>query len=449
MDVTITGPRVVLPSVFDVTGFATDAVVDANVALAGLVAARNGTEPSAVTVDRRQACAAFLSEALFRPVGWERPGVWDALSGVYRTRDGWIRLHTNYSSHRAAAVAVLDVGEDRAAVERAVADRAATELESAVVAAGGCAAELRSAAAWATHPQGRATRATPAVSALQVGGGGSASRSGPFGDATRGRPGAALTGLRVLDLTRVLAGPVCTRFLAAYGADVLRIDLPGFAEVPALVPDVTAGKRCAALDLRTEQGRRRFERLVGQAHVLVHGLRPGVLAGLGFDEETLVSLNPSLVTAQIDAYGWDGPWRRRRGFDSLVQMSCGIADATSPDGDAPGALPCQALDHGTGYLTAAAVLRALTDQLHGHGTSIITASLIGAANLLMRRPAVGEPEGEPGWSEADLVAADTEWGPALRTPVPGYIAGLTRRFAVAAGSLGRHPAQFQPADQSM
>src|SRR5690606_28759131 len=121
--------------------------------------------------------------------------------------------------------------------------------------------------------------------------------------------------------------PVATRFLAGYGADVLRIDPPGFAEVPALLPDTTVGKRCAWLDLTTVDGRQRFEALVASADVLVCGLRPGALDRLGFDTAALRERNPSLIIAALDAYGWEGPWRDRRGFDSLVQMSCGIAAA--------------------------------------------------------------------------------------------------------------------------
>ncbi len=140
------------------------------------------------------------------------------------------------------------------------------------------------------------------------------------------RPGRALAGLRVLDLTRVLAGPVATRFLAGFGADVVRIDPPGWDE-PALEPEVTLGKSCARLDLRRDADRATFERLLSGADVLVHGYRPGALDGLGYGAAARQSLAPGLVEVCLDAYGWTGPWAGRRGFDSLVQMSCGIAQA--------------------------------------------------------------------------------------------------------------------------
>ena len=138
--------------------------------------------------------------------------------------------------------------------------------------------------------------------------------------------------MRVLDLTRVIGAPVCTKFLAAYGAEVLRIDPPDFAEVPALLPEVTAGKRTAALDLTTAADRGTFEDLVAGADVLVSGLRADALARLGYSDDTLTALNPALNLASLNAYGWDGPWRDRRGFDSLVQMSCGIAAARHGQG---------------------------------------------------------------------------------------------------------------------
>jgi crotonobetainyl-CoA:carnitine CoA-transferase CaiB-like acyl-CoA transferase len=245
--------------------------------------------------------------------------------------------------------------------------------------------------------------------------------------------------VRVLDLTRVIAGPVATRFLAAYGADVLRLDPPGFAEVPALLPETTAGKRTAAVSLATPAGRATFERLVAGADVLVTGLRANALSRLGYDDAALTALNPALVIASHNAYGWDGPWLDRRGFDSLVQMSCGIAAAGGSDGPAP--LPVQALDHATGYLLATAVGRALTARLRRGVASRVLASLTGTANLLwsLPRPAdLGDVPPVPRREEFELADARTAWGPARRVPVPGEIAGTAPELRLEAGPLGRH-----------
>jgi len=433
---TATGPRTVLPSPFDVTGLATASVAAATLAAAEFLAVRNDLEPLPVTVDSRQACAAFAAEALFTPVGWERPGIWDPIAGNYRARDGWIRLHTNYAYHRAAVERLLGAA-DRESVRAAVAGWKAEELETAVVQAGGCAAVMRTREDWLAAPAGAATEHAPLAAV--------ADRPLPDGVTVPADPAGTggplpYSGVRVLDLTRVIAGPVATRFLAAYGADVLRIDPPGFLEVPALLPETTAGKRTAALDLTTAAGRAAFESLVGTADVLVSGLRADALGRLGYDDAALAALNPALIVASLDAYGWDGPWRDRRGFDSLVQMSSGIAaaGAAAAGSDHPVPLPVQALDHACGYLTAAAVGRALTRRRAESAVSRIRLSLIGTANLLwsLPRPAGQPPMPSPG--DFELTDARTAWGPARRVPLPGAIAGMDPQWRVEAGPLGRH-----------
>src|SRR5580693_6885715 len=445
---TATGPRTVLPSVFDVTGLATASVAAATLAAAEFLAVRDDGRPLPVTVHSRQACAAFAAEGLFTPIGWERPGIWDPIAGNYRARDGWIRLHTNYAYHRAAVERLLGVA-DRESVAAAVAEWKAEELETAVVEAGGCAAVMRTREDWLASPAGAATadapltavtdRQRPDDAAVAGGAVGAAGAVGPL----------PYSGVRVLDLTRVIAGPIGTRFLAAYGADVLRVDPPGFAEVPALLPETTAGKRTAALDLRAADDRAAFESLAATADVLVSGLRADALAGLGYDDDALAALNPALIVASLDAYGWEGPWRHRRGFDSLVQMSSGIAaaGAAATGADHPVPLPVQALDHACGYLTAAAVGRALTRRRAESAVSRIRLSLIGTTNLLwsLPRPAGQPPMPKPG--DFPLTDARTAWGPARRVPLPGAIAGVDPQWRVEAGPIGRHrPAWRDPSD---
>ena len=278
--VTAGGPRTVLPSHFDVTGLATASVAAATLAAAEFLAARNGTRPLPVTVDSRQACAAFAAEGLFTPVGWDLPDIWDPIAGNYQAQDGWIRLHTNYAYHRAAVERLLGAG-DRESVRAAVAGWKAEDLETAVVEAGGCAAVMRTREDWLASPAGAATAHASLVSAAERGLPGGmevmarCARAGvPAGAGAAGGP-RPYAGVRVLDMTRVIAGPVGTRFLAAYGADVLRIDPPGFAEVPALLPETTAGKRTAALDLTTAGGRASFE------EPRRHRRRPGHRAARG------------------------------------------------------------------------------------------------------------------------------------------------------------------------
>jgi len=235
------------------------------------------------------------------------------------------------------------------------AHRASEELEQAIVAEGGVAAAVRGHEQWLAHPQGRAVAG---LGLLDVEHGSSVPSTTRL--AQLRSPGALpCGGLRVLDLTRVIAGPVGTRMLAALGAQVLRVDPPALPELELQVLDGMVGKGSAHLDLATDAGRDAIERLLAGADVLVLGYRPGALAAFGLDAHALGERHPHLVTVTLSAWGDVGPWATRRGFDSLVQAACGIALACGQDG-APGALPVQALDHATGYLLAAAALRGLT-----------------------------------------------------------------------------------------
>ena len=422
-----------LPSVFAVSDLAAASVGAACLAMAELVAARHGAWPQA-TVDRRLASLWF--GASIRPQGWKAPAPWDAVAGDYRTGDGWIRLHTNAPHHRAAALAVLDAPADRAQVARAVQDWQADALETAVTRQGGCAAAMRSLAAWAGHPQGQAVAAEPLL----------IHRPGDVGPMPnwplpQGRP---LQGVRILDMTRVLAGPVATRFLAGFGAAVLRIDPPDWNE-PSIVPDLTLGKRCARLDLRQRQDRATWEGLLRQADVLVHGYRPGALTALGLGIERRRALCPDLIDVSLDAYGWSGPWAGRRGFDSLIQMSAGIADAgmRGLGRDQPTPLPVQALDHATGYLMAAAVVRGLKERLTtGMGYSAC-ASLARTASFLISLPVSPAAHFRPEEPDDFATALEvTPWGAARRLTPPCRLQDATMHWSLPATDLGSSPAAW-------
>lgn len=418
-----------LPSWFATTGLAAASVATAALAVQQLMVAQ-GRAPAGVTVDQRLASMWFSWS--IQAVGWERPPLWDAIAGDYATADGWIRLYTNAPHHRLAALAALGCADDREAVARTVGGWRAQELEEAVVAHGGCAAMMRSMAAWQAHPQGRAVTAEPLI-AFSSHAQASGRREWAW---TASRP---LAGLKVLDLTRVLAGPVATRFLAGYGADVLRIDPPGWNE-PGVIPEVTLGKRCARLDLTQAADRATFETLLSEADVLVHGYRPAALERLGYGEAYRRQRNPSLIDVALDAYGWTGPLAGRRGFDSLVQMSCGIADhgMRQQGASKPVPLPVQALDHATGYLIAAAVVRALIARLNDGRVQQARLSLARTAQLLMdaQTPAASSPLAAT--SDADYAPQleQTEWGPARRYHPPAIIEGVPMAWTRPASSLG-------------
>jgi hypothetical protein len=392
-----------------------------------------------VALDARHAAASFFAEQLVTPVGWDLPPVWDPIAGDYLARDGWIRLHTNYPHHRRAALEALGERDlpslDRARVARAVASWGAVPLEEAVVGRCGAAAAQLAPGTWWASEAGRGVASEPLVETSPEGAAGSAPPLGPLGPEAL-----PFEGVRVLDLTRVLAGPTCTGFLAAWGADVLRLDPPSFDEVAALVPITAAGKRAARLDLASDAGREATRALVAQADVVVHGYRPGALEALGLGSASLHELRPGLVEVTLDAYGFSGPWTERRGFDSLVQHTVGITALTQAalGAERPVPLPCQALDHGAGWLMAAAVARGLTRRcLEGRGSRART-SLARVARALLDQPHDQDPE-RPTPTLRDVEAfsavAETEWGGLRRLTWPGVVRGQRPRLG-RAGALG-------------
>lgn len=427
-----------LPSAFFVTELAAASIASAGLALGEWLEPEPGAATSLV-VDRR--LASFWFSTSLRAQGWTPPDLWDAIAGYYRARDGWIRLHTNAPHHRAAALRVLGADNDRDRVAEAVANWDKGELELAIVKEGGCAAEMRSWDAWKQHPQGIAVAREPLVLRdLQL-----VSAASLDIELDRERP---LAGLRVLDLTRVLAGPIATRFLAGFGAEVLRIDPPDWDE-PGVVPEVTLGKHCARLDLRQPAGRERFQALLASADVLVHGYRADALDRLGLGADVRRSIAPGLVDVSLNAYGWSGPWSHRRGFDSLVQMSSGIAEAGRiwRGEDKPVPLPVQALDHATGYLIAAAALRGLAERRRSGRGSRWRLSLARMAQCLLEAgvSSVGSLE-LAAETAADLAPGVeiTPWGHARRLRPPLQVAGSPLYWELPASQLGSGPAAWQP-----
>ena len=317
-----------------------------------------------------------------------------------------------------------------------VAQWAKTDLEQAVVDAGGCAAEMRSWAQWQAHPQGQAVNAEPLIQF--------AANSSQNAKPWQGSVAQPLAGIKVLDLTRVLAGPVASRFLAGLGADVLRIDPPTWNE-PGVVPEVTLGKRCARLDLHDKADRELFEGLLKDADILLHGYRADALERLGYGLAERQQLAPGLIDVCLNAYGWSGPWQNRRGFDSLVQMSSGIAEAGMQwkHADKPTPLPLQALDHATGYLMAASAIKLLAQRLsNGRGGSA-RLSLARTAKLLIEAGAgTDEPLRAEEESDQGLLVEQTPWGPAHRLQVPLRITGTPLQWAIPASELGSHRAQW-------
>lgn len=380
-----------LPAKLPVRELARGCVGACALAAAELTAARTGRAVPAVRVDDGAVATAFTSERQLLVDG-RAPVTFAPLSRFWRTGDGWVRTHANYPHHQKALLAALGLSEAASVdtVAARLAERSSLDVEDAVYAAGGLAVALRTPQEWAAHPQGVAVAERPLLSRERV-------TEGPARPlpALTGSPALPAAGLRVLDLTRVIAGPVATRTLALLGADVLRVDPPRLPELPDQHADTGFGKRSTTLDLAVHADRRTFDELLAQADVVVTGYRPGALDRFGLTPEALAERGPGVVVAQISAWGGYGPWAGRRGFDSLVQVATGIA--ATEGAQEPGALPAQALDHGTGHLLAAAVLRSLTEWTAGEGgTRCVRLALARTAGWLL----AGDGADESGRADA-------------------------------------------------
>ncbi|MEZ0304962.1 MAG: CoA transferase [Hyphomicrobiaceae bacterium] len=368
--VVLTGQEPALPSSFRVGALAQAAIAAAGLAAAQLHKQRGGGDQT-VAVDMRHAAIEFRSERYLRIAGKPPGPVWDKIAGVYTTGDNrYVRLHTNFPHHRDGMLKLLGCKYEREAVQAALSKWEAEEFETAAAEAGLVAAMMRSPQEWASHPQGQAVAGLPLIDIRRIGE--SPARALPRAGE---RP---LEGIRVLDLTRVIAGPVCGRTLAAHGADVMRVTaqhLPGLAELDI---DTGRGKLAAFLDLRADEERERLAALLREAHVFVQGYRPGAIAGHGFSPEACAEMRPGIVAVSLSAYGQAGPWAKRRGFDSLVQTASGINYA---EADAAGVLPkpkelpAQALDHAAGYLMAFGAMMALARKAREGGSWHVQVSL--------------------------------------------------------------------------
>jgi len=391
---------------------------------------RGGLRPQ-VQLDAAHVATAIRSEAHLRVNGHSFGSGFAPLSRFWRAADGWVRTHGNYPWHQQALLQALGTTADPDAVGSAISERPAEAVEADVVAAGGVAAAVRTAGQWQQHPQAIASSGRPPIDSAFTDG------AVPRHHEAAGLPA---SGLRVLDLTRVIAGPVATRYLAALGADVLRVDPPHRPELPLARYDGLPGKRSTILDARNPSGLSRLHELLDGADIVVHAYRPGALAAFGLDADSLTGRHPGLVAVSLSAWGDPGPWSGRRGFDSIVQAACGIAMAESPDGDRPGTLPCQLLDHGTGYLAAAAALEGVRRQSEAGGTHIFRLSLAAtAAWLLSRRglaTAGSPPEPYPPASNY-LTRLQSDAGPVTAVTPPGTLDGRTLAWPPRLNTYGQ------------
>src|SRR6266436_5435680 len=366
--VTLTGEEPLLPSSFRIGAAAQASIAASALAAAEIWKLRSGQSQD-VAVDMRHAVVECRSERYLRVDGKPPPPAWDAIAGVYKTRDRrFVRLHTNFPHHRDAVCKVLNCKPERDDVQAALMQWDGEAFETAAYAGGCVVAMMRSHDEWMALPHAQALAALPPVRIEKIGE--AAPKPWPGGD----RP---LSGVRVLDLSRVIAGPVAGRTLAAHGADVLLISGPDLPAIPWLTIDTGRGKLSTFIELKSEQGRGTLRELLAGADIFSQGYRPRAIASLGFSPEDAARISPGIVYVSLSAYGHPGPWSERRGFDSLVQTTTGFnhAEGQAAGIDGPKELPAQMLDHATGYLMALGAMMAKARQSREGGSWHVRVSL--------------------------------------------------------------------------
>lgn len=400
-----------LPTSFKITETGTATLAALGLAVSELWERRTGRRQT-VRIDTGHATASLRSTNYLSLDGDKVSNEANPVMGIYPAKDGrWSYLHCNFPHHRAAALKVVGTPEDRQAVAQAVAKWDALELEEAIIAAGGAGGMVRSAAEWAEHPQGRAVASLPLMEIVKIG------DSPPEALLDGDRP---LSSLRVLDLTRVLAGPTCARNLAEHGADVLRISAPHLPFITYQEYDTGLGKLSAELDLREEKNLGLMRELVRDCDVFSQGYRPGTLAGRGLSPEELALLRPGIVCVSLCAFSHQGPWASRRGFDTAVQVVSGIAARQGelfPGSDgAPKFYPASAIDYLTGNLMAFGAMVALRKRAEEGGSWLVRTSLAQVGHWL-------QAQGELAMSDLDGVASDFDtaeiekWSMSTKTPM--------------------------------
>jgi crotonobetainyl-CoA:carnitine CoA-transferase CaiB-like acyl-CoA transferase len=433
----LTGADPVLPSSFAV-GTAAQASIAAAALAACELAHLRGAPRQEVSVD--------MTHAALECTGWFSieggvPELWDKFSGLYRCADGWVRVHANFQHHRDGALRLL--GLDPARAERIDAEKAmhawrATDFESAAAQAGLVATALRSFDQWDATPQGQAIAKQPLLRIERM----ADAPALPLPKLQAGqRP---LEGVRVLDVTRVLAGPVAGKALAGYGADVMLVNAPHLPNIEAIA-DTSRGKRSTLADLRTPEGVAAMEGLLAQAHVFIQGYRPGGLQAMGFGPHEAAQRRPGIVYVSLSAYGTQGPWAARRGFDSLVQTAMGFnhAEGEAKGDGQPLALPMQILDEATGFLIAMGAAAALHRQQREGGSWHVQVSLAQTGQWLrgLGRVADGLAASRP--DRAPYVEASASgWGELVAMRHSAQLALTPARWDRPAMPPGSHPAAW-------
>ena len=412
-EVSITGADPVFSTRFRIGETCAAALAGVGVAVSDIWETKTGRRQS-VAIDVRHAAAALRSthymqapdaSGTFEPVVNRRHEQMIAITQPWPTKDGrWFLPHFGLPNLEARVLKVLGCEPTPESVKAAVAKWDALDLEAAIDEARACGAMVRSNEEWLAHPHGQVLKAKPIVEIIKIG------DSDPEPLPEGGRP---LSGVRVLDLTRILAGPIAGRTMAEQGADVLMVTAERLPQIREHVMDTSHGKRSTFLDLKASDDASRLKELVLDADVFSQGYRPGMLAGLGFGPEQLAELRPGIVCLSISCFGADGPFSHRGGWEQVAQTVTGICNDGSPE--RPKLLPAAACDYTTGYLGAYGVMLALARRAHEGGSYHVRVSLCQSGMFIYRQGKTEFSEPDMDLSEAELhrlrVETPTSYGP--------------------------------------
>jgi crotonobetainyl-CoA:carnitine CoA-transferase CaiB-like acyl-CoA transferase len=437
--VKLTGAEPVVPSSFRIAAAAQATIAASGLAAAEIWKQRTG-EAQSVAVDMLHAIVECRSERYLIVNGKPAPPSWDKTAGIYRTRDGrYVRLHTNFKHHRAAVCQVLGCEEEREKIQAALMQWDGLAFETAAYAGGAVVSLMRSHDEWSATPHAKALATLPVLTIEKIGD--APPKPWPAGS----RP---LSGVRVLDLSRVIAGPVAGRTLAVHGADVLLIYGPNLPAIPWLTIDTGRGKRSAFVELKSEEGRTAMRGLLRDADIFSQGFRPEAIANVGFSPEEAAAISPGIVYVSLSAYGHLGPWAGRRGFDSLVQTSTGFnhAEGVAAGIEGPKELPVQIIDHATGYLMAFGAMMAKARQAREGGSWHVRVALAQTGRWLWNLGRVAD-----GLAQTDITTETAEpyledvpsgFGPLRAVKHSAILSKTPASWARPAVRLGTDPAEW-------
>ncbi|MFI4934593.1 MAG: CoA transferase [Caulobacterales bacterium] len=433
------------------TRFAADEAVSAALAAGATIAAdlwtlRTGKTQS-VEVSTREAAASLTSyhfvrfeDAANAPPPRDPAIVRSAVMGFHPTKDGrHVLLHPSFPPGTERILRALGCEAEAESVKAACLSMTAQAIEDAVAAERGCAGVVRTPQEWDASEQGRVLAGRPGVEVIKI------ADSPPEPLPSAGD--APLSGLRVLDLTRVLAGPTCARTLAQYGADVLYLASPNLPASVGFVPDTNHGKLSAWLDLETEAGRARLRELLEDADVFSQGYRTGAMERMGFGPTQLAALRPGLIYTSINCYGHEGPWRGRAGWEQLAQTVTGMAHVHGGEAG-PQLQPGAVTDYTTGFLAAFGSLMALYRRAIWGGSYLVRVSLC-QTGMWVRGLGVDGPERldravklEGDELAGYMIASQSGYGPITHLRPPVRMSATPPAWKRPVVPLGTHPAEW-------